>query len=229
MVVRHFEGDSLVFIRETPVDVSSGLPSPFEQKSALTEEAWAGLQAYLSMCEAKGSFDYLTTSKAFSELTAASAGTIQGLLIALAWYIECTANQIYSDSPDKEMAGGGLRPNELSELVEHVEQWQHYAKIQNRLKGLLSMLAKPDTQSFLRDLARRHVIEESHRKAWNRVRPYLMHGGLADFSKNEEFLHLAGHLISMSYRLTLSLLDYRGTVLDYDGSSFHQTEFQWQS
>jgi hypothetical protein len=71
------------------------------------------------------------------------------------------------------------------------------------------------------------VITETQKDVWKKARPYLAHGNLIDFKKEEDFWHIRNHLISMIYRLMLRITGYKGLVLDYDGSKFGHITYDW--
>ena len=89
------------------------------------------------------------------------------------------------------------------------------------------MLNTPSTSNRMNHLIEAGVINSEHKRVWNRARPYLAHGGLVDFSKDDEFWHIRNYLISMAYRISLCIIDYKGKVLDYNGKEFVFVDFLW--
>jgi len=226
MVIRHFDNDALVFIRETYSDATTGILSPFHGKFHIEKDAWEGFGAYLSKCEENNTWEFMRISDSFSELMAASTGTVQGLLISLCTYIEGVIEELYRDRV--KGIEDCITSDKLSELQSYVKEWKDYPIVENRIRGLLSMLTKPPTQTYLRDLVERKVIKPVHQNVWNEVRQYLMHGGLVDRSKSNDFWHYSNHLICMAHRLTLSFIGYQGRVLYYDDvAGYGLEEFKW--
>ncbi len=115
----------------------------------------------------------------------------------------------------------------VQDLVQHVGAWDRDDKIRERAKGLLSMLYTPSLPKRMDVLVEQGVITETQKKTWKKARPYLAHGNVIDFKKEEEFWHIQNHLISMVYRLIFRIIGYKGIVLDYDGSKFEHIPYEW--
>lgn len=77
-------------------------------------------------------------------------------------------------------------------------------------------------------LVEQGVITIKHKEIWKKARPYLAHGNIIDFKKEEEFWQFRNYLISMAYRLVLRLIGYKGLVLDYDGIEFGHIPYEWK-
>ena len=227
MVIRHFENDALVFIRATPKNTKSGMPPLFSKALETREFLWEAFCAYLSKCKSIQQFELLEITRGFCELCLASKGTLQGFLISLAIYIEFCVNQIFSSSKSKVAKEGEYR-KKVDDLVQHVGAWGRDEAISERAKGLLSMLYTSSLSKRLDTLIEQGVITEIHKKIWKKARPYLAHGNVIDFNKEEEFWHFRNYLISMVYRLILRIIDYRGLVLDYDGKEFVHVPYEWK-
>ena len=226
MVIRHFEKDALIFIRATPRNMMSGMPPPFSREPRVRECIWDIFVSYLSKCKERQQFDFLEMTKGFCELILTSKGTLQGFLISLALYIEFCINHIFSSASDKIAEEDEYKKN-VNDLVQHVSIWQGDDRIRDRAKGLLSMLHTPSLSKRMDALIEQGVISELQKKIWKKARPYLAHGNVIDFTKEEEFWHFHNHLISMVYRLTFRIIGYKGFVLDYDGSEFGFVQYEW--
>ena len=227
MVIRHFENDALVFIRATPKNTKSGMPPPFFKAIQTRDFLWEAFSAYLSKCKSMEQFDFLEITRGFCELCLASEGTLQGFLISLAIYIEFCVNQIFASSKSKAAKEGEYR-KKVDDLVHHVGCWRRDEAISERAKGLLSMLYTPSISKRLDTLIKQDIITKIHKKIWKKARPYLAHGKVIDFNKEEEFRHFRNYLVSMVYRLILRIIDYKGLVLDYDGKEFVHVPFEWK-
>lgn len=223
MVIRHFKGDALVFIRATPKTIESGMPPPFSYTYGLTntDSFWEAFCAYLSKCKASQQSKDLELTIGFRELCLASKGTLQGFLISLSLYIEFCVNLIFNTTlkdDDKE---------KIEKLVQYIDAWDGDNIIKERAKGLLSMLCTPLLSKRLDDLIEQGVITEIHKKIWTKARPYLAHGNIIDFRKEEEFWRFRNYLISMVYRLIFRIIGYKGFVLNYDGNKFSYVPYNW--
>ena len=225
MVIRHFENDALVFIRETPKITESGIPPPFSRDLQVRDCTWEVFGLYLLKCKEAQLFDSLQITKGFSELILASTGTLQGFLISLALYIENSINQIFSE---KTISSNDYPKAVVNDLADHINNWKGDGEIKNRAMRLLSMLNTPDISKNMDVLIKHGVIREVHKQIWKKARPYLAHGGIIDFSKSEEFWHFRNYFISMAYRLTFRILGYKGKVIDYDGNNFQFVDFNWE-
>jgi hypothetical protein len=227
MTIRHFEKDALVFIRATPRSTESGMPPPFSGGRATHDAFWKAFCAYLSNCKSAQQFEPLEMTKGFSELCLASKGTLQGFLISLSVYIEFCVNLIFSLSEANTTEEDEYK-KKVKDLVQHVSGWDRDNTIRNRAKGLLSMLYAPSLPNRMDVLVNEGVITETQKNVWEKARPYLAHGNLIDFKREEEFWHIRSHLISMVYRLMLRIVGYRGLDLDYDGSKFGHVPYDWK-
>lgn len=226
MTIRHFEKDALIFIRATPKSIESGMPPPFPSGPDTSDPFWKVFCAYLLNCKSAQQFEPLEMTKGFSELCLASRGTLQGFLISLSVYIEFCVNLIFSSFK----SGTGEEDDykrKIEDLVQHVSAWDRDNTIRDRAKGLLSMLYTPSLPNRMDDLVGEGVITEIQKKTWKKARPYLAHGNIIDFNKEEDFWHIRNHLISMVYRLIFRIIGYRGLVLDYDGSKFRHISYEW--
>jgi hypothetical protein len=227
MVIRHFEKDALIFIRATPQNTMSGMPPPFSRALENRESTWKAFCAYLSKCKSYQQFDFLEITKGFYELILASKGTLQGFLISLALYVEFCVNHIFSSARDKTCAEEDEYRKKVDDFLQHIDTWQGDDMIRERANGLLSMLHTPSLPKRMDALIEQGVITETHKKIWKKARPYLAHGNVVDFSKEEQFWHFRNYLISMVYRLIFRIIGYKGIVLDYDGSEFRFVRYEW--
>ncbi|MCX5850220.1 MAG: hypothetical protein NTW65_12330 [Deltaproteobacteria bacterium] len=226
MIIRHFKRDALVFIRETPISIESGMLPPFTDGLNTRDSFWKAFCAYLSKCKSVQQFEPLEMTKGFSELCLAGKGTLQGFLISLSIYIEFCVNLIFS-SLESGTSEEDYYKKKVENLVQHVGAWDSDDTIRERAKGLLSMLYKPSLSKRMDVLVEQGVITEFQKRTWKKARPYLAHGNVIDFKKEEEFWHIRNHLISMVYRLIFRIIGYRGLVLDYDGSKFGHIPYEW--
>ena len=226
MVIRHFEKDALVFIRATPTDIESGMPPPFFGEPSTKEAFWESFCAYLSKCKSLQQFETLELTNGFCELCLASKGTLQGFLISLSIYIEFCVNLIFSSLKSGAADEDEYR-KKVEDLVQHVSVWDRDDTIRERAEGLLSMLYTPSLPKRMDILIEQGVITEMHKMIWKKARPYLAHGNVIDFRKEEEFWHFRNYLISMVYRLIFRIIGYKGLVLDYDGRKFGHIVYEW--
>jgi hypothetical protein len=226
MTIRHFEKDALIFIRATPKSIESGMPPPFPDGPDTSDPFWKVFCAYLLNCKSAQQFEPLEMTKGFSELCLASKGTLQGFLISLSLYIEFCVNLIFSSFKSVTGEEDDYK-RKIEDLVQHVSAWDRDNTIRDRAKGLLSMLYTPSLPNRMDDLVGEGVITEIQKKTWKKARPYLAHGNIIDFNKEEDFRHIRNHLISMVYRLIFRIIGYRGLVFDYDGSKFGHISYEW--
>jgi len=226
MIIRHFEKDALVFIRSTPRTIDSGMLPPFSSGSDTRDFFWKAFCSYLGKCKSLQQFESLEMTKGFSELCLAGKGTLQGFLISLSIYIEFCVNLIFS-SLESGASGEDAYKKNVEDLVQHVGAWDRDDTIKERAKGLLSMLFTPSLSKRMDVLVEQGVITEIQKRTWKKARPYLAHGNVIDFKKEEEFWHIRNHLISMVYRLIFRIIGYRGLVLDYDGGKFGHIPYEW--
>ena len=226
MTIRHFQDNALVLIEETPRTTQSGMPPPFRTDSDPTEFFWKAFCAYLRKCKSHQQLEPLEMTKGFAELCLASKGTLQGFLISLSIYIEFCVNLIFSSAENGSSEGREYR-NKVEGLIKHVATWDNDDTIRERAKGLLSMLYTPSLSNRMDALVAQGVITDTQKNIWKKARPYLAHGNLIDFKKEEEFWHIRNYLISMVYRLMLKIVGCRGLVLDYDGSKFGHIAYEW--
>jgi hypothetical protein len=226
MIIRHFEKDALVFIRATPRSIESGMLPPFSGGPDTRDSFWKAFCAYLGKCKSVQQFEPLEMTKGFSELCLAGKGTLQGFLISLSIYVEFCVNLIFSSLENGTSEESDYK-KKVEDLVQHVGAWDRDDAIKERAKGLLSMLYKPSLPKRMDVLVEQGVITETQKKIWKKARPYLAHGNVIDFKKEEEFWHIHNHLISMVYRLIFRIIGYRGFVLDYDGSKFGHIPYEW--
>jgi len=226
MIIRHFEKDALVFIRATPRSIESGMPPPFSNELYTRESFWKAFRSYLGKCKSVQQFEPLEMTKGFSELCLAGKGTLQGFLISLSLYVEFCVNLIFSSLESGSSEEDDYK-NKVEDLVQHVGAWDRDETIRERAKGLLSMLYTPSLPKRMDILVEQGVITDIQKKTWKKARPYLAHGNVIDFKKEEKFWQIRNHLISMVYRLVFRIIGYRGLVLDYDGSKFGHVPYEW--
>lgn len=224
--VRHFQEDSLVTIKSTPISSQNGMIPPFSSAPDTREMFWQSFCAYLSKCKSVGQFENLKLTTGFYELCLASKGTLQGLLIPLSLYIEFCVKEVLSNSDNVKTIEAEYKIK-IDMILQHVSVWDHDDAIRDRALGLLSNLNNPSIPQLIDILVEQGVLNKNHKKVWKKARPYLAHGNIIDFSKQEEFWHYRNHLFSMMYRLIFRIIGYRGLVLDYDGKKFTYTNFAW--
>jgi hypothetical protein len=228
MVIRHCKKDALVFIRSTPRDIESRMPPPFFSAPSNREEFWQSFCAYLSKCKSVQQFEPLDLTNGFWELCLASTGTLQGFLISLSVYIEFCVNDIFSSLKSVEVEKNNKENKEnVEDLIQHVSAWNGDEAIRDRAKGILSMLNTPSLPERMDILVEQGVITDMQKSIWKKVRPYLAHGNVIDFRKEEKFLHFRNYLISMVYRLIFRIIGYKGLVLDYNGKEFMHIAYDW--
>lgn len=212
MVIRHFSDDALVFLRATPKDTRSQIPSVLSLVSNDTEAFWLIFTAYLSKCKLEQRFEFLDITRGFYELCLVSKGTLQGFLTSLSVYIEFCVDQIF---PSKKSTDE--HKEKVKMLIDFVGTWECDDGIRSRAKSILAMLNKPAISGRLDILIRQSVITSDHKKSWNNTRHFLAHGNIIDFSREVEFWQYRNYLISMMYRLMLRIIGHKGQTLDYDG------------
>lgn len=224
MVIRHFEEDALIFLRETYEDFKTKMTPPFPNRRDLKQSIWEVFGLYLSLCERKQSFEPLEISQAFKELISSSTATVQGFLITLVWYVESITRQI---SNSKGWNKHEVISNDiLSDLKKYIENWEHYKLIEDRM-GIFDNLKNSPMSKLLDHLVREDVIQPIHKRAWRETRHRLMHGTLASLNKEKHWQY-ANHLIPVAYRISLRLLGYKGKTLHFDGTSSQIVDFNWK-
>ena len=222
MVIRHSSETALLFIKATPRNTLSGMPAPFLWQFSNTEAFWQMFSSYLSKCKSEQQFEILELTQGFCELCLASKGTLQGFLISISLYIEFCVNQIFSS----KNCGEQFKKN-VDNLIEFVGTWECDSDIRIRAQKILTMLNNPSINERLNVLIDKAVIDNIHKKIWNKARPFLAHGNVIDFKKEDEFWQYRNYLIPMVYRLMFRIIGYKGIVLDYDGRQFRHVDYKW--
>jgi hypothetical protein len=223
MVVRHFKTDALIFLRNTPSETSSKMLPAIIGFPNLRKELWKIFTTYLDECVRCNQFEQLVTTKIFSEVIIASTGTLQAFVLSLSVCVENLAGQLADEFSIKT-----LDKEESKALKTYLEQWQGDEDIKNRAIGLLSMLGTRSTSQVLKALKEENVIGNEHIKTWNKIRNSLAHGGIIEFSADEDFWQKRNLLISMVYRLILRKIGYRGLITDHASSDIKSIDFQWE-
>ena len=90
------------------------------------------------------------------------------------------------------------------------------------------MLKTPSLSKRLDALFELDIITKDQIKVWKKARPYLAHGNIIDFKKEDEFWQFRNYLISMTYRLMLRIIGFKGIVLDYNGKEFQHIPYNWK-
>lgn len=223
MVIRHFQDDALIFLRNTPSETKSKMPPAIIGFPNLRRELWEIFKAYLNECVKRNEFEQLVTTKIFSEVIIASTGTLQAFVLSLSVCVENLAGQLADEFSIKT-----LDEDEFKALRGYLEQWQGEEDIKSRAIGLLSMLRSASTKQVLKALKEENVIEDKHIKAWEEIRHSLAHGGIIEFPINDDFWLKRNLLISMVYRLILRKIGYKGLLTNHVSSDMESINFQWQ-
>lgn len=223
MVIRHFEDDALIFLRNTPSETQSKMPSAIIGSPNLRKELWKIFKVYLNECVKQNDFEQLVTTKIFSEVIIASTGTLQAFVLSLSVCVENLTGQLAG-----EFNIDTLAKEEFKALREYLAQWSGKEDIKDRAIGLLSMLRSKSTKQVLEALREENVIEDKHIKAWKEIRHSLAHGGIIEFPINEDFWLKRNLLISVVYRLILRKIGYRGLLTDHASLGMESVDFQWQ-
>lgn len=168
MVIRHFQDDALIFLRNTPSETKSKMPPAIVGFSNLRKELWEIFKAYLNECVKCSEFEQLVTTNIFSEVIIASTGTLQAFVLSLSVCVENLAGQLTDEFSIKT-----LDKEEFKALKGYLEQWQGEEDIKNRAIGLLSMLRSASTKQVLKALKEENVVEDKHIKAWEEIRHSL--------------------------------------------------------
>lgn len=220
MIIRHFENDSLIFLRNTPPEIKSQVPSVIIRSK---QELWNIFIAYLTECIKCNEFENLPTTKIFSEIILASTSTIQAFILSLSVCVENLASQL-ANEVDVET----IENEVFDDLKSHIQKWPGNDLIKTRVEGLLPMIKQKSTSHILRVLREENVISNDHYKAWNKTRNFVAHGGILDFREDKDLWLKRNLLISMVYRLILRKIGYKGFITDYTSSNFETVEFQWE-
>jgi hypothetical protein len=223
MVIRHFQDDALIFLRNTPSETKSKMPPAIVGFPNLRKELWEIFKAYLNECVKRSEFEQLVTTKIFSEVIIASTGTLQAFVLSLSVCVENLAGQLKDEFSIKTIDEG-----EFKALKSYLNQWRGEEDIKNRATGLLSMLRSASTKQVLRALQKENVLEDKHIKAWEEIRHSLAHGGIIEFPIDEDFWLRRNLLVSMVYRLILRKIGYRGLLTDHASSNVESVDFQWE-
>ena len=223
MVIRHFENDALIFLRNTPPETQSTMPPAIIGSLELREELWKIFTTYLEECVSRNQFEHLVTTKIFSEVIIASTGTLQAFVLSLSVCVENLAGQLADEFNIKT-----LSKKESQDLRNYVKDWKGNEDLKDRAMGLLSMLGSPSTNQILKALQEESVIEKEHIEAWRKIRHTLAHGGIINFHKDEDFLQKRNLLISMVYRLIFRKIGYKGLITNHASPDVESIDFQWK-
>jgi hypothetical protein len=216
ITVRYLDNTGLLFVRETPSSLRSGLPRPIAYHGPRDQDFWNLFLAFLRDCKARKKFEGLPLSL-FSELVHASTGTIHVLVLSLVGAVDELVAQIAGDP--QPIRG-------LDDLKKHIEQWSGAADLKESAISILqSMLSRKSTPQHLKELAAKGVVTADQIQIWKDLRPKLAHGKIADY--NEDLWHKRNQLIGMLYRLAARVLGYKGTLTDYTQSPPIEFNFQW--
>jgi hypothetical protein len=222
MVIRHFEDDALIFLRNTPSETQSKMPPSIIGFPNSKRELWKIFKAYLEECVRCNEFEQLAITKIFSEVVIASTGTLQAFVLSLAVCVENLVGQIAEELniniPDK---------GAVKDLKSYIEKWPGNEEVKSRAIGLLSMLRTKSTSQALQVLKEENVVEDRHIRGWKKIRPFLAHGGIIEFPIDEDFWLQRNLLISMVYRLALRKIGYKGLITDHASSDIESIDFQW--
>jgi hypothetical protein len=222
MVIRHFEENAMIFLRNQPFETKSNMPRAILRSSRLENGLWGIFKTYLNECIINQEFEQLVTTKIFSEVIIASTGTIQAFVLSMSVCVENLASQLASEFSIKT-----IDKSVLKSLRNHLENWQGEEDIKKRTVGLLSMLGTKSTTQILKALKEEGVIEDRHIKAWKEIRNSLAHGGIIEFPINDDFWLKRNLLISMVYRLIFRKIGYKGSLTDHADPDAKSINFQW--
>jgi hypothetical protein len=222
MVIRHFEDDALIFLRNTPFDTKSSMPPPIIGLSDSENELWKIFEVYLQECVRCNKFGQMDLTRIFSEVVLASTGTLQAFVLSLAVCVENLIGQLKS-----ELNLVKSNKDAIKSLREHVEKWNEDEEVKNRALGLLGMLGSIPPNQALKILKEENVIEDEHINSWKQMRPYLAHGGLIEFPLEEDFWVKRMLLISMVYRLALRKIGYKGIITNHTSGNLDSINFNW--
>lgn len=210
MVIRHFEKDCLVFIRNNPKLEPTGLEPPIPDRPHWNDIRWDIFASYLRMCASQDEFDHLPLTTIFTEVICASRATLQGFVLSLSVCIENLIDQLY-DSLNIEPAD----KDAARTLRKHVREWEGDETVKGRAMGLLSMLGTRSINDACKTLVEKGVLREQHVKAWKNVRPTVTHGKLIEFPISQDLWSNRNLLVGMVYRLSYTIMGYKGKIADY--------------
>ena len=223
MVIRHFQDDALIFLRNTPSETKSKMPPVIIGFPDSKKELWEIFKTYLNECVKCNEYEQLITTKIFSEVIIASTGTLQAFVLSLSVCVENLAGQLKDELSIKT-----LDKEQFKALKGYLEKWQGEEAIKDRAIALVSMLRSVSTKEVLNALKEENVLEDKHIKAWKDVRNRLAHGEIIEFPINEDFWLQRNLLISTVYRLILRKIGYKGLLTDHVSLDMEMIDFQWE-
>lgn len=227
MIVRHFDNDSMIFLRNTPSYIQSKMPPPIVGFLNVKKELWKIFEAYLEECLRYRRFEQLEMTQIFSEIAIASTGTPQAFALSLAVSVENLVKQL--SGRFKNIAVPDIpSDDDLNALQGYIEAWEGNSVIKDRVvKILRSQLKNLPTRKKLEILREDGVVENEQIQAWNDIRNPLAHGKIIEFPIDEDFWKKRNLLISMVYRLALRKIGYKGVITDYASPDLDIVDFQW--
>lgn len=219
-VVRFFDTDAQIFVRECDTNARTSLPDPIRGQERQSVFCWEIFRAFLRQYYGQESVSSVPIAQGVYEVIRSSNGTLHGFVVSLLLTIEKLFTGL-ADAPslDSKKSFGALR--------EHVEAWPGDQEIKQRALGLLGGLNHPSPTSILRKLKDDGVVTGDEAESWKSVRPKIAHGALVDVS-DEGVWVLRGRLITMFHRLILRTIGYRGRISDFSGSQLQGVDFEWK-
>jgi hypothetical protein len=230
MIVRHFENNSIIFLRNIPSYTQSKMPPPIVGSLDVKKQLWGIFEAYLGECLRCRRFEQLEQlemTQIFSEIAIASNGTPQAFALSLAVTVENLVKQLsgsFVNSAIPDMPSN----DDLDSLQSYIEAWEGNAVIKDRVVQILrSQLRNLPTRKKLEILCEDGVVKNEQIKAWNDIRNPLAHGKIIEFPMDDSFWQRRNLLISMVYRLALHKIGYKGLITDYASPDLDIVDFQW--
>lgn len=222
LVIRHFEKDALVFLRYTNKDNRSAMPRPLAGVLMKKEELWNIFIAYLEYCSQFKDFDINPITKIFSQVVIASTGTTQAFMLSLSLCVENLVKQLENQLDVKV-----IDEDSYDALLNKIISWDGKKEFKDRAIGLISMIKNKSTSACLNKLIEQKIIGPEHKRIWSKVRPYLAHGGILDYSESEEIWGKQNILIAMVYRLIYRIINYKGRMIDFSDPDWKVINFDW--
>ncbi|MEQ9358074.1 hypothetical protein [Coleofasciculus chthonoplastes] len=230
MIIRHFEDESRIFLRNTPSNIKSKMPSPILGTPNDRKEIWNIFKAYLEECVRCNEFEQLATTKIFSEVIIASTGTLQAFVLSLAVCVENLIGQLDEDEQLNDVDRSDVPDKDTwKNLKNYIEKWEGNTNVRDRaIKLLYSQIFSIPIKKKMEILQQENVVEEKHIKAWKGIRNSLAHGKIIEFPVDKDFWLKRNILISMVYRLVLRKIGYKGLITDHASPDIESIDFQWE-
>lgn len=217
LVARNFgNGTAQVWLRPSPHRFNnSGIASLFRVDSFQAPAKFWKLYTHLLklVVEARDdqgqpNFESHPITRFYEEIAQATQGSRWVLCMTLASSGEGLARMLMR--PDERKLD--FPEKDIRDLKRIIEAWQGNAELGKRVLTLFTFVGERGVASYLRDLVKRGVLQESNAKAWSDVRNAVMHGSLVSPWATEEEDKRIIALADLVHRLTQQLIGEHAKV-----------------